>query len=529
MRPSLCRIANVACILFLCGIGPIEARPRVALVIGNGVYQNVQALPNPPRDAQDIGDALGRIGFTVTRISNVTGGELRKALVTFGRLTSDAEMAVVFYAGHGIEANGENWLIPVDAELVSDIDIENEAVSLKAITQQVARAERLGLVILDACRVNPFDARMQRAVRTREVTRGLRRVEPNDNVMVAYAAKDGTVAKDGDGRNSPFTTALLRNIEKPGLEINFLFRNVRDDVMASTKREQQPFVYGSLSGTEIYLVPSVPSKPTTEQQKSFPSPDEMLWDLLKGSDVAASFEEFLKRYPASARAGEARAKLKSLTPAQKIAALPPAGSTPASNLFSESEAIQDRINNSAAQNQPQRAVLYDEDPSNPKGTSYVGTVRWQNVSIHSPVNREGEMAVAADIDIPDRKLKMRMTFRQNKDTSLPASHTVDVRFLLPQDFKGGGIANVPGILMKSTQEARGTPLAGLSVKVSDGYFLVGLSNVSEDLTRNIQLLKERTWFDMPLVYNNQRRAILALEKGDSGAQIYAYAFKVWKQ
>jgi Caspase domain len=185
---------------------------------------------------------------------------MRKAIVDFGRSTEGSEMAVVFYAGHGMEAGGENWLIPTDAELRS-ADVESEAISLRSINLQVSKARQLGLVILDACRNNPFAAKMQRSLRTRAVARGLAPTEPTDNVLVAYAARDGTTANDGDGRNSPFTTALLRNIETPGLEISFLFRNVRDEVMSATKREQQPFVYGSLSKEAIYLKP--PASPTS--------------------------------------------------------------------------------------------------------------------------------------------------------------------------------------------------------------------------------------------------------------------------
>ena len=231
------------------------ASGRVALVIGNGAYEKVPLLPNPTRDAAAIGDSLSRLGFTVTRLNNGTAGAMRKSIVEFGRAAEGSEMAVVFYAGHGMEVGGENWLIPVDAELRSDSDAENEAVSLKGVALQVAKASQLGLVILDACRNNPFSAKMQRSLVTRAVSRGLAPTEPTDNVLVAYAAKGGTVANDGEGRNSPFTKALLRHLEVPGLEITFLFRAVRDDVMTETKREQQPFVYGSLSKEAIYLKP----------------------------------------------------------------------------------------------------------------------------------------------------------------------------------------------------------------------------------------------------------------------------------
>jgi uncharacterized caspase-like protein len=233
------------------GIAPTIAAERVALVIGNGLYQKVQALPNPPQDAADVGHALERLNFKVTELSNASASDMRKAVLDFGRAAEGSEMAIVYFAGHGMEAGGENWLIPIDAELRSDADVESEAVSLRSVILQVSKAQRLGLVILDACRNNPFAARMQRSLRVRAVTRGLAPTEPTDNVLVAYAARDGTTANDGNGRNSPFTVALLHNIETPGLEISFLFRNVRDEVMTATKREQQPFVYGSFAANFI--------------------------------------------------------------------------------------------------------------------------------------------------------------------------------------------------------------------------------------------------------------------------------------
>ena len=175
----------------------------------------------------------------------------------------------------------------------------------------------------------------------------------------------------------------------------------------------------------------------------------------------------------------------------------------------------------------QRVVLYDEDPNDPKGKQYVGTVVWRIEQVKGAAGKTPEIAVRADIEIPERKFKMTMSFRRNTDTSLPASHTAELTFVLPQDFEGGGVSNVPGILMKSNEQARGTPLAGLAVKVTDGFFLVGLSNVESDRSRNLQLLKERSWFDVPLVYTNQRRAIIAIEKGPPGERAFNEAFTAW--
>jgi hypothetical protein len=175
----------------------------------------------------------------------------------------------------------------------------------------------------------------------------------------------------------------------------------------------------------------------------------------------------------------------------------------------------------------QRVVLYDEDPSDPKGKQFVGSVVWRTEPIKATGNQKPDIAVRADIEIPDRKFKMTMSFRRNTDSALPASHTAELTFILPPDFAGGGVGNVPGILMKSNEQARGTPLAGLAVKVTDGFFLVGLSNVDADRARNVQLLKERSWFDVPLVYTNQRRAIIAIEKGAPGERAFNDAFATW--
>ncbi|MEH2492179.1 caspase family protein [Bradyrhizobium sp. AZCC 2230] len=233
---------------------------RVALVIGNGAYRNVPALLNPPNDASDIAAALKRLGFTVTVSTNAGFDDMRRSLIALGRDAAGAEMAAVYFAGHGMEINGENWLIPIDADLKRDTDAANEAINLQSVMLQVSNTTSLGLVILDACRNNPFAARMNRSIATRAATTsGLGRIEPVGNVLVAYAARDGTTALDGDARNSPFAAALLRNIEVSGVEVTFMFRNVRDDVMEATRNEQQPFVYGSLSRKAIYLAARPPA------------------------------------------------------------------------------------------------------------------------------------------------------------------------------------------------------------------------------------------------------------------------------
>jgi len=247
---------------------------RVALVIGNSAYRNVPELPNPANDASDVAAALRRLGFAVTLMTNATFDQMRRGLIGFGRDAAGADMATLYFAGHGMEISGENWLIPIDAELTKDSDAENEAISLRSVMLQVSTTTSLGLVILDACRNNPFAAKMRRSLALRAaLSGGLGRIEPLGNVLVAYAARDGTTALDGDGRNSPFTAALLHNIEMPGVEVTFMFRNVRDDVMETTRNEQQPFVYGSLSRKAIYLAgqPSSADQAGTQQANAVPA------------------------------------------------------------------------------------------------------------------------------------------------------------------------------------------------------------------------------------------------------------------
>jgi uncharacterized caspase-like protein len=332
--------AAVFLVMSLLSAQPALAQARVALVIGNGAYEKVPELPNPTRDAADIGRALERLDFKVTQVRNATAQEMRKAVVEFGRSAEMSDIAVVFYAGHGMEVGGENWLIPISAELRSDTDAESEAISLRSVSLQVSKARKLGLVILDACRNNPFAAKMKRALSTRAVARGLAPTEPSDNVLIAYAARDGTTASDGDGRNSPFTTSLLRHIETPGLEISFLFRRVRDDVMAATRREQQPFVYGSLSKEEIYLkAPAVAAQASAASTPApaAPAEDEKFWQAVRTSTVAALFEEFLARYPRSGHAAEARQRIKDLK-ASEVAALSSPAAAPKSDASGRQEA-----------------------------------------------------------------------------------------------------------------------------------------------------------------------------------------------
>lgn len=185
--------------------------------------------------------------------------------------------------------------------------------------------------------------------------------------------------------------------------------------------------------------------------------------------------------------------------------------------------------NQAAPAVAQHAILYEADPNNPQGqgTRFFGSVIWRTETSSPGPGLAPELVVVATIEIPDRRMTVTWKLRRNTDKNLPASHTVEIVFNLPADFPGGGVANVPGVMMKQAEQARGTPLAGMAVKVTNGFFLIGLSADDTNKARNIQLLKDQEWFDIPIVYSNDNRAILAVEKGPPGDRAFADAFAAW--
>ena len=223
---------------------------RVALVVGNSAYEHTSELSNPVNDATAMRDALTRLGFDVVFRRDADEDAMEDALGAFEEMSAGAELALVFYAGHGLEMNGGNYLVPVDARLSSSAAVGRETVALDDVLNAVAEA-RTRIVILDACRNNPFTRSMRGAVRANVRSGGLAAVAAGAGSLVAYAAAAGDVADDGDGRHSPFTEALLAQIEQPGVEVRIMLGNVGEAVRARTGR-QQPFVYSSLSG-EHYL------------------------------------------------------------------------------------------------------------------------------------------------------------------------------------------------------------------------------------------------------------------------------------
>jgi uncharacterized caspase-like protein len=305
--------------LLVCG--PALAEKRVALVLGNSAYQNVAPLANPVNDSAKIASTLTEAGFDVVDSRrDLSAADTRRALRDFADRSRDADIAVVYYAGHGIEVDGGNYLIPVDARLERDTDVYDEALSLDRVLVAIEPAKKLRLVILDACRDNPFSRTMKRTVASRAIGQGLAKVEPTSpNVLIAYSAKAGSTAADGDGKNSPFTAALSHHLTKPGLDVRRAFGFVRDEVLKTTGSKQEPFVYGSLGGEDVPLVPAparpapaaatAPAAPTLNAQAEARRDYELALQVGNRSALNA----FLAQYPDGFYASLAKLQLDKIT------------------------------------------------------------------------------------------------------------------------------------------------------------------------------------------------------------------------
>ena len=255
----------IAFALFLLPV-TVFANERVALVIGMSDYKSVVKLDNTLNDARDIAETLENIGFRVTTALETSAADLRTIVDEFAFRSETADLALIYYAGHGVEVQGENFIIPVDADVQSNQDIQRQGVSLKQLLASVENARQMRIVILDSCRDNPFGdaldiAALEETAIIAEQTRsvgsaGLAEPSPDRGTMVAFAAKDGERALDGTGENSPFALALMENLVKPDLEISLMFRQVRDQVLEVTQNQQEPHTYGSLSGTPFYVAGS---------------------------------------------------------------------------------------------------------------------------------------------------------------------------------------------------------------------------------------------------------------------------------
>jgi uncharacterized caspase-like protein len=288
------------CIMVALLSGQALAERRVALVVGNAQYNNPSlVLSNPKNDAEDVAAVLRTLGFEVIHKTDSRKRDLELAMAQFARMSTNADVALFFYAGHALQYQGQNYLMPVDAALEDEISLRYQMMAIDDVRAALDRASGVKIMILDACRNNPvvdvLKRRMSGTARNVENLRGLARIDKTQGMVVAYATAADDVAADGTGRNSPYTTALLKRLQEPGLEIEIMFRRIAADVNAQTNGKQRPETYVSLLN-EYYLNQL----------------DRQAWDKVKDSNDPALLGDFVRRFPSSNLAPGAQNRLQAL-------------------------------------------------------------------------------------------------------------------------------------------------------------------------------------------------------------------------
>src|ERR1700753_3732501 len=247
---------SLVCMVFAADAA--KADKRVAFVVGNGAYKNVAQLPNPPIDAKAMAAVLRNVGFDVVEGTNLTRDKMTEKLLDFGKRAQGADVAVFYYAGHGIAVSGTNYLLPVDADIKSEMDVKlGAAINIDLTLDQTMGDAKVKLVFLDACRDNPFAAKIkQTATRSVSVGQGLAEMKSGEGTLIAFATGPGQTALDGtDGQHSPFTRALIKHVTEPGVEIPQAMTEVRAEVNEETNKGQLPWGHTNLTGS-VYLNPA---------------------------------------------------------------------------------------------------------------------------------------------------------------------------------------------------------------------------------------------------------------------------------
>ena len=285
---------------------------RVALVIGNADYQSVPALANPRNDAADLSEALTLAGFEVVEGFDQTRDEMASTIREFVDRLDGASTGLFFYAGHGLQVDGRNYMIPVDLILRDESDLQLQAIDMNLVLSQMERDPRVIIIMLDACRDNPFAQSMSRSL-----SRGLAPMETRSvGSLIVYSTQPGAVADDGIGRNSPFTAALLNHAQQPGLEIQQMLRRVRGDVIAATDSRQVPWDHSSLTGDVFLIPPAVGVNADEEAVQGLELSDSQiqlqLWNDAKNSGSIPILTSFLEQFPGSPFSNAAQARIRGL-------------------------------------------------------------------------------------------------------------------------------------------------------------------------------------------------------------------------
>ena len=315
----------LATVLVVLGADPVAAAPakgQVALVVGIGAYQNAPPLPNPPKDARAVADSLKKLGFQVELAIDPDKARLEQAVKRFGDQLQGAKVGLFFYAGHGLQVSGRNFLVPADAKIDNERSLPFAAVDADLVLTQMETSTPVSLIFLDACRDNPFSRSLARSMGTRStaVGRGLAQIAAGEGALIVFATQPGNVAEDGQSDHSPFTEALLKNLAAPGLEVRQMLTRVRQQVKEQTNGKQVPWDHSSLTQDYYFIGPTtviVQPQAAPVAQPKVAGVDPMavqlsLWESVRSSQDPADFEDYLKQYPDGKFAAVARRRLAAL-------------------------------------------------------------------------------------------------------------------------------------------------------------------------------------------------------------------------
>jgi uncharacterized caspase-like protein len=315
MNRSVLSIFVAAAALFSILTTPAFADYRVALVIGNSAYARVPPLPNPVHDAEDVAATLKQSSFETIVATDLDKAGMDEAMIKFARAARTADVAMFYYTGHALQFGGINYLVPVDAQLSDEADLRR-LVRVDDVVADMQPAKNLRILVLDSCRDNPFTAQLQRSIgpaRSASIGRGLAKIDSPEGMIIAFATQPGRTADDGDGRNSPYTTAFLKNIEAKE-EIGTIFRRISADVYQTTHQTQLPELSLSLIG-EFYLNGKLEITATAAPTPAPVDPCAAAgehWKSTEAINTRAAYEDHLARFPTCSFAGLARTKIASL-------------------------------------------------------------------------------------------------------------------------------------------------------------------------------------------------------------------------
>lgn len=399
-----------AMVILMAGTAPALAK-RVALVLGNSAYEHTVPLPNPANDAEMMATKLRGLGFDVVAGQDQTYNDMRRSVMEFAKKAYGADIALLFYAGHGMQVGAKNLLIPVDAKIEDETSLDFETISVDFIMRQMSKDVKVQMVFLDACRDNPLSRTLARRLgptRSANLGAGLAEIRPEETggegSVIAFATSPGDVAEDGSGSNSPFTSALIRHIDTPNVSIQSVMTRVTGDVYEETEKRQRPWVNASLIG-EVFLNKTA-AEPTVEvaslgkSASTTPPPaaaaitaspalseaniawerEKLIWDAAKSSDTVADYEAYLQAYPEGTFANFARNGIKRLQSSNQVASLTPSATTPATQQPA-----------TTAYPDPQRAV-----PGTPETEAAIGWNRTQRREVQTRLNLSGQKVGRAD-------------------------------------------------------------------------------------------------------------------------------------